>query len=144
MLTSHDIPLASVLIRTYQLVFFPLLLLTLLQCQVNLGLPRYSFCCYRLIASHPLPSTQAFVRSCLSMTVRSIIIMIASLHADSVDLPQEETRNIKLNPKQSPRNASVCRHWHTHIHIGVCTHKNSYNKKYQHFHIFDQYNCTFW
>lgn len=57
------------------------------------------------------------------MTVKSIIIMIASLHADSADLPQEETRNIKLNPKQCSRNASVCRHLHTHFQILVCTHR---------------------
>lgn len=121
MLTSHHIPLPSGLMPIYWPVFFPLFLLILLPSQVNLGLPIYSFCCYRLTASHPLPSAQAFVRSSSSMTVMSIIIMIASLHADSADLPQEKTRNVKLNPKQSPRNASVCRHLHTCFHIHVHT-----------------------
>lgn len=60
------------------------------------------------------------------MTVRSIIITIASMHADSADLTQEETRNIKLNPKTESKECKcvktpahtltcVCAHTHTQL-----------------------------
>lgn len=89
MIISHYVLLALSLMDTYQLVFFPHLLLIFLQTQASLGLSVNIFCSYRLTASHSLPSNQPFVKSSSSMTVRSVIIMIASLHFDSAGLTKK-------------------------------------------------------
>lgn len=89
MIISHDVLFALGLMHAYQLVFFPHLLLILLQTQASLRFSINIFCSYGLTASHSLLSTQPFVRSSSSMTDRSVIIMIASLHIDSAGLTQK-------------------------------------------------------